>query len=187
MAVHLFNDCHLLVAMSLHLLVTLSHVLLVLVQSRRQRKVKAGVTNSEAFPTEKCLCFVANLHSSNEQTAEKCDSEQKQSSEQQMETCDTPADNTQPDSTANTAAVSGAVAARIEPPKCLDWYPDSLGWQLNYSRVSLRNNHTLKSLHNFLYSESESVSAAVTCDMLCCIVPTCKCKGLHHKWLMTFL
>ena len=46
----------------------------------------------------------------------------------------------------------------IKPPKCLSWYPDGLAWQLEYSRVAIRQNNTLKKLHNFLVSESESVS-----------------------------
>lgn len=46
----------------------------------------------------------------------------------------------------------------IKPPRCLSWYPDNLAWQLEYSRVSIRHNNTLKKLHNFLVSEMESVS-----------------------------
>lgn len=46
----------------------------------------------------------------------------------------------------------------IKPPTCLNWYPDGLAWQLEYSRVAIRSNNTLKKLHSFLVSESESVS-----------------------------
>lgn len=49
-------------------------------------------------------------------------------------------------------------SAGIKPPICLDWYPGQLAWQLEYSRVSIRSNTTLKKLHSFLVSEMESVS-----------------------------
>lgn len=75
------------------------------------------------------------------------------------------------DANVDDAAVDGVTAADdskreesepvvIKPPACLDWYPDGLAWQLEYSRVSIRQNSTLKKLHSFLVSESESVSGS---------------------------
>ena len=54
----------------------------------------------------------------------------------------------------------------LKPPKCLSWYPDNLAWQLEYSRVSIRQNQTLKKLHSFLVSESESVSILESVNIL---------------------
>ena len=34
-------------------------------------------------------------------------------------------------------------------PKCLDWYPDRLGWQLGLTRKEIRREESYFKLHNF--------------------------------------
>ncbi len=41
-------------------------------------------------------------------------------------------------------------------PKCLPWYPDRMGWQLNLTRRDIRRVEAYFKLHNFLISETES-------------------------------
>ena len=41
-------------------------------------------------------------------------------------------------------------------PKCLDWYPDRMAWQLNLTRRDIRRVEAYFKLHNFLISETES-------------------------------
>jgi tRNA (cytosine34-C5)-methyltransferase len=45
---------------------------------------------------------------------------------------------------------------RIQPTKCLPWYPDELAWQLDLDRKLIRQNDSLKRLHQFLVQETES-------------------------------
>ena len=43
-------------------------------------------------------------------------------------------------------------------PVCLSWYPDEMAWQLDFTKKEIRQCDTLKRLHGFLVSETESVS-----------------------------
>lgn len=36
-------------------------------------------------------------------------------------------------------------------------YPDELAWQIDFTKKEIRNDSTLKTLHGFLVSETESV------------------------------
>ena len=45
-----------------------------------------------------------------------------------------------------------------EAPKPLPWYPDELAWQLDFDRRALKHSVSLKKLHSFLITETESVS-----------------------------
>ena len=38
-------------------------------------------------------------------------------------------------------------------------YPDELAWQIDYTKKEIKNSATLKSLHGFMISETESVSS----------------------------
>ncbi|XP_067932243.1 RNA cytosine-C(5)-methyltransferase NSUN2-like [Watersipora subatra] len=70
----------------------------------------------------------------------------------------------------------------VKPPRCLSWYPDGLAWQLEYSRVSIRQNQTLKKLHSFLVSESESGNISRQ-EAVSMIPPLLMDIKSHHKIL----
>uniref|UniRef100_A0A182MM40 tRNA (cytosine(34)-C(5))-methyltransferase n=1 Tax=Anopheles culicifacies TaxID=139723 RepID=A0A182MM40_9DIPT len=46
--------------------------------------------------------------------------------------------------------------ALVEPPRCLEWYPREMAWQLELSRKDIRRSEPLFKLHNFLISETSS-------------------------------
>ena len=74
--------------------------------------------------------------------------------------------------------------AAAEPlvPKCLDWYPDRMAWQLNLTRRDIRRVEAYFRLHNFLISETESgnISRQETVSM---IPPRVLDVKPHHKVL----
>ncbi|XP_043689984.1 RNA cytosine-C(5)-methyltransferase NSUN2-like [Telopea speciosissima] len=43
----------------------------------------------------------------------------------------------------------------VEAIRPLPWYPENLGWHLNFSRLQLRKNQTLERFHEFLKQENE--------------------------------
>lgn len=67
-------------------------------------------------------------------------------------------------------------------PKCLDWYPDNLAYQLNITRNHIRREEVYFKLHNFLVSETESgnISRQETVSM---IPPLVLEVQPHHKVL----
>ncbi|XP_053670235.1 tRNA (cytosine(34)-C(5))-methyltransferase isoform X2 [Anopheles nili] len=46
--------------------------------------------------------------------------------------------------------------SHVEPPRCLEWYPRGMAWQLELSRKDIRRSEPLFKLHNFLISETSS-------------------------------
>jgi len=67
-------------------------------------------------------------------------------------------------------------------PKCLDWYPENLAYQLNITRNHIRREEVYFKLHNFLVSETESgnISRQETVSM---IPPLVLGVEPHHKVL----
>jgi tRNA (cytosine34-C5)-methyltransferase len=67
-------------------------------------------------------------------------------------------------------------------PKCLDWYPDRMAWQLNITRKDIRRVEAYFRLHNFLISETESgnISRQETVSM---IPPRVLDVKPHHRVL----
>ena len=53
-------------------------------------------------------------------------------------------------------------------PKCLEWYPDRMAWQINLTRKEIRRVESYFRLHNFLISETESgnISRQETVSMI---------------------
>jgi len=53
-------------------------------------------------------------------------------------------------------------------PKCLDWYPDRMAYQLNVTRKDIRREEIYFRLHNFLISETETgnISRQETVSMI---------------------
>lgn len=47
---------------------------------------------------------------------------------------------------------------KVELPQPLSWYPEELAWHTNLSRKILRKSPQLEKFHQFLVSETESVS-----------------------------
>ncbi|KAF6126109.1 NOP2/Sun RNA methyltransferase 2 [Phyllostomus discolor] len=47
---------------------------------------------------------------------------------------------------------------KVEVPQPLSWYPEELAWHTNLSRKILRKSPQLEKFHQFLVSETESVS-----------------------------
>ncbi|KAF6024665.1 NSUN2 [Bugula neritina] len=82
----------------------------------------------------------------------------------------------------STAAAGDTKSSELKPPTCLKWYPDGLAWQLEYSRVSIRQNNTLKKLHSFLVSESESGNISRQ-EAVSMIPPLLMDIKSHHKIL----
>eukprot|EP00106_Octopus_bimaculoides_P022451 XP_014789893.1 PREDICTED: tRNA (cytosine(34)-C(5))-methyltransferase-like [Octopus bimaculoides] len=70
----------------------------------------------------------------------------------------------------------------IQPLKCMEWYPDELGWQLNFSRKEVRNNTALEKLHKFLISETESGNISRQ-EAVSMIPPILLDVKPHHKVL----
>ena len=46
----------------------------------------------------------------------------------------------------------------FEAPRALDWYPDKLAWQFNFSRLELRKLPQLNNIHELLKRENEAGS-----------------------------
>ena len=67
-------------------------------------------------------------------------------------------------------------------PKCLEWYPDRMAWQINLTRKEIRRVEAYFRLHNFLVSETESgnISRQETVSM---IPPRVLDVRPHHKVL----
>ena len=67
-------------------------------------------------------------------------------------------------------------------PKCLEWYPDRMAWQINLTRREIRRVEAYFRLHNFLVSETESgnISRQETVSM---IPPRVLDVRPHHKVL----
>ncbi|XP_060569346.1 RNA cytosine-C(5)-methyltransferase NSUN2-like [Ruditapes philippinarum] len=67
-------------------------------------------------------------------------------------------------------------------PKSLPWYPSELAWQLDFTKKQIKNDNTLKSLHGFLISETESgnISRQEAVSML---PPLLMDVQPHHKVL----
>ena len=65
-------------------------------------------------------------------------------------------------------------------PKCLEWYPDRMAWQINLTRREIRRVEAYFRLHNFLVSETESgnISRQETVSM---IPPRVLDVRPHHK------
>uniref|UniRef100_A0A0L8FHP0 tRNA (cytosine(34)-C(5))-methyltransferase n=1 Tax=Octopus bimaculoides TaxID=37653 RepID=A0A0L8FHP0_OCTBM len=64
----------------------------------------------------------------------------------------------------------------------MEWYPDELGWQLNFSRKEVRNNTALEKLHKFLISETESGNISRQ-EAVSMIPPILLDVKPHHKVL----
>jgi len=71
---------------------------------------------------------------------------------------------------------------KVVVPKCLDWYPDRMAYQLNVTRKDIRREEIYFRLHNFLVSETESgnTSRQETVSMIPPLVLDVK---PHHKVL----
>lgn len=67
-------------------------------------------------------------------------------------------------------------------PICLSWYPDEMAWQLDFTKKEIRQCETLKRLHSFLVSETESgnISRQEAVSMLPPLLMDIK---PHHKIL----
>ncbi|XP_054721042.1 RNA cytosine-C(5)-methyltransferase NSUN2-like [Uloborus diversus] len=65
-------------------------------------------------------------------------------------------------------------------PFSLQWYPGDLAWQMKLSRVTIRSSESLRQLHNFLVSETETgnISRQETVSM---IPPLLLNIEPHHK------
>ncbi|KAK2193840.1 hypothetical protein NP493_5g14014 [Ridgeia piscesae] len=70
----------------------------------------------------------------------------------------------------------------IAVPKSLPWYPGEMAWQLDFDRKFIRNSATLKKLHQFMISETESgnISRQEAVSMIPPLVMDIKS---HHKVL----
>ncbi|KAL5022282.1 hypothetical protein ScPMuIL_001437 [Solemya velum] len=69
-----------------------------------------------------------------------------------------------------------------EPPKCLEWYPHGLAWQIDLSRKEIRNNERLRQLHNFLIAETETGNISRQ-EAVSMIPPLLMDIKPHHKVL----
>ncbi|XP_052816102.1 RNA cytosine-C(5)-methyltransferase NSUN2-like [Mya arenaria] len=81
----------------------------------------------------------------------------------------------------NKLVSAGGSTARVEP-KSLPWYPNGLAWQLDITKKQIKNDSTMKSLHGFLISETESgnISRQEAVSMIPPLVMDIK---PHHKIL----
>ncbi|KAI9346016.1 cytosine(34)-C(5)-methyltransferase-like protein [Zopfochytrium polystomum] len=56
----------------------------------------------------------------------------------------------------------------VPPPRCLEWYPNQLGWQYDASRSAIRRDPAIARFHNFLIGETEvgNISRQETVSMI---------------------
>lgn len=71
---------------------------------------------------------------------------------------------------------------KVPPPKCIEWYPGNLAWQIHIKRSIIRKVPLLKNFHKFLNAETESgnISRQETVSMIPPLVLDVK---PHHKIL----
>merc|ERR1719391_1145368 len=71
---------------------------------------------------------------------------------------------------------------KVVIPKCLEWYPEKMAYQLNVTRKDLRREEIYFRLHNFLVSETETgnISRQETVSMIPPLILDVK---PHHKVL----
>ncbi|BFZ12837.1 hypothetical protein BsWGS_15875 [Bradybaena similaris] len=70
----------------------------------------------------------------------------------------------------------------VPPPKCLPWYPNKLGWQLDLTRKTVRSSEHLSRLHDFLVAETEC-GAISRQEAVSMIPPLVLDIRSHHKIL----
>lgn len=70
----------------------------------------------------------------------------------------------------------------VDPPKCLQWYPEEMAWQLNFTRKEVRSSPALEKLHSFLVSETESGNISRQ-EAVSMIPPILLDVKPHHKVL----
>lgn len=70
----------------------------------------------------------------------------------------------------------------VDPPKCLQWYPEEMAWQLNFTRKEVRSTPALEKLHSFLVSETESGNISRQ-EAVSMIPPVLLDIKPHHKVL----
>ena len=71
---------------------------------------------------------------------------------------------------------------KLFQPKCLDWYPDRMAWQLNLTRKDIRRVEAYYKLHNFLISETDT-GAICRQEAVSMIPPRVLDVQPHHKVL----
>ncbi|XP_064610384.1 LOW QUALITY PROTEIN: RNA cytosine-C(5)-methyltransferase NSUN2-like [Liolophura sinensis] len=71
---------------------------------------------------------------------------------------------------------------KVDPPKCMEWYPDGLAWQLDLTKKAIRGSEPLKQLHEFLVSETESGNISRQ-EAVSMIPPILLDVKSHHKVL----
>ncbi len=69
--------------------------------------------------------------------------------------------------------------ARMKPPKCLKWYPDSLAWQIDVPKDALKGNVKLQNLRNFIVRANE-VGAVTRQEAVSMIPPLLLDVKAHH-------
>lgn len=81
-----------------------------------------------------------------------------------------------------TELLKGEENVEGNEPKCLPWYPENLGWQVELSRKHIRRNEKYFRLHNFLMAETATgnISRQETVSM---IPPLLLDVKSHHKVL----
>ncbi|XP_073972226.1 tRNA (cytosine(34)-C(5))-methyltransferase Nsun2 isoform X2 [Rhodnius prolixus] len=81
-----------------------------------------------------------------------------------------------------TELIKGEENILSNEPKCLPWYPENLGWQMELSRKHIRRSENYFRLHNFLMSETATgnISRQETVSM---IPPLLLDVESHHKVL----
>ena len=72
--------------------------------------------------------------------------------------------------------------ARMKPPKCLKWYPDSLAWQIDVPKDALKGNVKLQNLRNFIVRANE-VGAVTRQEAVSMIPPLLLDVKAHHRVL----
>jgi hypothetical protein len=65
--------------------------------------------------------------------------------------------------------VSEQSGTEFQPPRALEWYPDKLAWQFNFSRAQLRKLENLEDIHELLKRENEA--GAITRQEAVSMVP----------------
>ena len=70
--------------------------------------------------------------------------------------------------------------ARMKPPKCLKWYPDSLAWQIDVPKDALKGNVKLQNLRNFIVRANE-VGAVTRQEAVSMIPPLLLDVKAHHR------
>ena len=83
------------------------------------------------------------------------------------------------DFTSGPIIIDGEV---INPPAVLPWYPNKLGWQLEFSRTQLRKIPKLEALHEFMKRETE-IGAITRQEAVSMVPPLFMDVQSHHRVL----